>query len=172
MAFSHSNRANRGARSGVGGGGGDGGDDNRDGGSSSFYSDEAQPPSPVASSDILGPYSPVAASSSARSSFQRPRRDAWGPSGTVSSGFHRRDVPDSDAGWKRQGVGELIETICRAEEEIEENGRELWIPPFPKPGTARLQDRREERAVRFEELPTALSRHNSSGSMDGSSAFI
>lgn len=126
---------------------------------SGFGSTEAQPPSPVASSDIFGPYN----------NTYRPGRDTWASSvgmGAFSTPRNLSIVDDGD-GFGRGSMGSLWR-------DEEQDRRDLWTPTVPEQSRSTSRSKELDRTVRFEEDSVAFggTSGNGRGSADGSSAFL
>lgn len=167
---SNSNSSNRNSSSGSG---------------TDFDSNEAQPPSPVASSDIFGPYN----------STYRHTRDTWATSTDMSLSFaspRNLTMLGSDFDDDENYPSRMSESMEHAmwhgddddvddddeEEDQQQSDGDLWAPSIPERSKRRSQTKRPgEKAVRFQETPTTPTRRKSSGSggrerVDGSSAFL
>lgn len=139
-------------------------------GGSGFDSNEAQPPSPVASSDIFGPYN----------STCRQTRDTWASTADMSLSFatpRNLTMLGSDFDDPPR-TGESMENAMWRDDndDYEQSGRGSWSPSIPEKSKRRSQNREPgEKVVRFQEHPTPPTR-KSSGSGDksenGSSAFL
>lgn len=145
------------------------------GGGSGFDSNEAQPPSPVASSDIFGPYD----------STYRQTRDTWATSTDMSLSFstpRNLTMLGSDFDEDPSRMSQSMEDAMwhgedDDDDEEQQSEGESWRPSVPERSKRRSQIKgTREKAVRFQETPTMPTR-KSSGSggderVDGSSAFL
>lgn len=135
---------------------------------SGFDSNEAQPPSPVASSDIFGPYN----------STYRQTRDTWASTAEMSLSFatpRNLTMLGSDFDDRPQTSESMENAMWRGEDE-EQSEQAFWSPTIPEKSKRRSQSKETvEKAVRFQETPTTPTRKSSGSvgkSVDGSSAFL
>ncbi|KAJ4393420.1 hypothetical protein N0V93_002630 [Gnomoniopsis smithogilvyi] len=138
-------------------------DDEEEDGSngSGLDSTEAQPPSPVASSDIFGPYN----------STYRPGRDTWASSVGMSFSTPRNVSILDDTGLETPRMSGSTESILPDEEQ---DRRDSWTPTIPQRSKPGPWSKELDRTVRFKDDSTTLSRRSRSrdGSVNGSSAFL
>lgn len=146
-------------------------EENSSSGGSGFDSNEAQPPSPVASSDIFGPYN----------STYRQARDTWASTADTSLSFatpRNLTMLGSDFDDRPQTSESMENAMWRDgdDDHHEQSGRDSWSPSIPEKSKRRSQSKDAVgKAVRFQETPTTPTRKSSGSggkSVDGSSAFL
>lgn len=134
-----------------------------------FDSNEAQPPSPVASSDIFGPYN----------STYRQTRDTWASTADMSLSFatpRNLTMLGSDFDDRPQTSESMEDAMWRGDDDDVQSGRDSWSSSIPEKSKRRSQSKETvEKAVRFQETPTTATRKSSGSggqSVDGRSAFL
>lgn len=134
-----------------------------------FDSNEAQPPSPVASSDIFGPYN----------STYRQTRETWASTADMSLSFatpRNLTMLGSDFDDRPQTSESMEHALWRSDDDDVQSRRDSWSPSIPEKSKRRSQSKETvEKAVRFQETPTTATRKSSGSgrqSVDGRSAFL